>query len=469
MKEYQKVFEAQKAFFQSTVRHSTARERIAKLRRIKSWIFAHQSEIQRAVYEDFRKADAEVDLTELKPVLTEIAHASAHLKKWMRPKRVKPNLLLLGTQSYILPEPKGVVLILAPWNFPFMLTVGPLVSAIAAGNCAILKPSEMTPHTAELIRKMVSDLFAPQEVTTFLGDHLVAQSLLNLPFDHIFFTGSPEVGKKVMKAAANHLSSVTLELGGQNPTIVDESADLKDTAEKLVWGKYFNCGQSCMAPNYTFVHEKVHDPLLEELRKAFSRLYPENSKSIRENADFARVVNDRHFRRLRKLINRSVKKGAAVIMGGEMAEEDCFIAPTILDDVPLDAPVMQEEIFGPVLPIRTYQNIDEVLEFINRGEKPLALYIFSRNRKNIRRIVNSTSSGTVCINDTTVPFVHPNLPFGGTNYSGIGKAHGYYGFMAFSNEKAVVKQKRGFTSLKLVYPPYTRTVKRMIHWVLKYF
>lgn len=468
MKEYQKVFEAQKAFFQSTVRHTTARERIAKLRRLKSWIFDHQADIRQAVYDDFRKADAEVDLTELKPVLTEISHASSHLKEWMRPKKVKPNLLLLGTRSYILPEPKGVVLILAPWNFPFMLTVGPLVSAIAAGNCAIVKPSELTPHTADLIKNMVGELFDLREVTTFLGDHLVAQALLKLPFDHIFFTGSPEVGKKVMKAAAEHLSSVTLELGGQNPTIVDESADLKDTAEKLVWGKYFNCGQSCMAPNYTFVHERVHDALLEELRKAYARLYPENN-GVRENPDFARVVNERHFRRLKKLVERSVKKGAAVAIGGEMAEEERFIAPTVLDDVPLDAPVMQEEIFGPVLPIRRYQQIDEVLEFINNGEKPLALYVFSRNRKNIRRIVNSTSSGTVCINDTTVPFVHPNLPFGGTNYSGIGKAHGYYGFMAFSNEKAVVKQKRGFTSLKLVYPPYTSGVKRIIQWVLKYF
>jgi aldehyde dehydrogenase (NAD+) len=466
MDNYRERFEDQRKYFQAKVRHTSAGERIEKLKRIKSWIAEHRQEIRDAINSDFKKPSAEVDLTDIKPVVSEINDAVSHLRKWMRPKRVRAPLFLFGTRSKIMQEPKGVVLILAPWNFPFMLTIGPLVSAIAAGNCVIVKPSEVTPFTEKLIGRMIPEIFEPQEITVCPGDYRVAEELLKLPFDHIFFTGNPEVGKKVMKAAAENLSSVTLELGGKNPAIVDETADLKDTAEKLIWGKFMNCGQSCMAPNYVMVKKEIHSQLIAELKKAFEKLYP--GTDTEKNPDFARLVDPRHFQRVRRLVTETVNAGAELVLGGNFNEDDNYIAPTILNNVPLDAAVMREEIFGPVMPILRYENLDDVIEIINRDAKPLTLYIFSASRSNIKKVIAHTSSGGTCINDTTIPFAHPYLPFGGVNYSGFGKAHGHAGFLDFSNERPILKQKRGMTTLKLTYPPYTRRVKQIIQLVIKY-
>jgi len=469
MNEYENVFEDQKKYFLTKVLHTTSKERKAKIRKIKQWIFDHQQDIRDAIYKDFKKPEAEVDLTEVLPLISEINHTCSNLKKWMRPKRVRPTLVLLGTRSKIIYEPKGVVLILTPWNFPFLLTIGALISAIAAGNCAMVKPSEVALHTAELISKMISELFDAKEVTVFLGDKEIAQDLLKLPFNHVYFTGSPEIGKKVMGAAAKHLSSVTLELGGLNPVIIDDSADLKDAAVKLIWGKFMNTGQSCMAPNYIMVHNRIQEQLIEELKKAFERMYEADDASMKKCPDFARMVNQRHFKRVSDLITATLDSGAELVMGGVTDEGENYISPTILNNVPEDSPVMKEEIFGPVMAIKAYDELDDVLSTINKKDKPLALYIFSRSKKNIDKIISSTMSGSVCVNDTTVPFIHPNLPFGGVNYSGIGKSHGYAGFLAFSNEKSVVRQRRGFTSFSLVYPPYSEKVKRMIRLITKYF
>ncbi|MEM8861937.1 MAG: aldehyde dehydrogenase family protein, partial [Chloroflexota bacterium] len=412
---------------------------------------------------------AEVDLTEIYPVLTEIKHAIAHLKSWARPKRVEAPLALLGTSSYIKFEPKGVCLIISPWNFPFNLTIGPLVSAIAAGNTAMIKPSEMTPHTSAMMERLVKDLFEENLVAMFQGGIPITQALLDLPFDHIFFTGSPSVGKIVMKAAAAHLTSVTLELGGKSPVIVDGDVDIKDAAEKISWGKFINNGQTCVAPDYLLVHESIAKDFTSALIKSTEKQFRGRAKSIEESSDYARLVNDKHFIRLVEMLDISVSSGTKVEFGGESNGTTRYLAPTIVSQVPLNSPLMSEEIFGPILPILTYKNLEDAISQINKFPKPLALYYFGRSKKNQKSVLHQTSSGGVCINECVLHFNHANLPFGGVNNSGIGKSHGRHGFEAFSNEKAVLKQRVGLTSSKFIYPPYTPSVKRIIDLMVRYF
>jgi aldehyde dehydrogenase (NAD+) len=465
MNPYQSLFEGQQKYFLQNVRKTSAKERIAKLKKLRNWVVAHKQDIRDALYKDFRKPAVEVDLSETKVVLTEIDHAVKHLKKWMRPKKVWPSLTFLGTRSRIEYEPKGVALILAPWNFPFNLTIGPLVSAIAAGNCAIIKPSEMSGHTSEMMKGMAGELFDENEIAIILGDYTVSENLLKLPFDHIFFTGSPQVGKIVMRAAAENLSSITLELGGQNPVIVDETARIKDTANRLIYGKFLNNGQSCVSVNSVFVHKAKQDELVAALKDELKKRYPGKTD---ENNDYARVINTRHFERVKKLVDDAVLKGAQVVAGTGADKGGNFLEPTILNNIPDGALVLDDEIFGPFMPIRAYENLEDVIAEINSKEKPLALYIFSQSKKNINFVLKNTSSGTVAINETTWQFAHPNLPFGGVNFSGLGKAHGHYGFMAFTNERSVLKQKNGFTMAMLVQPPYSKKVKMVVDLIVKY-
>jgi aldehyde dehydrogenase (NAD+) len=462
------IFESQR-IHKSIIRQTTAAQRIEKLRRIKDWLFENQIIIREALYDDFRKPAVEVDSTEIYPVKAEIDHTAAHLRKWMKPTKVETPIALMGSTSYIQYEPKGVALIMSPWNFPFNLAIVPLISAIASGCCAIIKPSEMTPNTSALIRKMIADLFNENEIAVVEGDVEVAQELLRLPFDHIFFTGSPQIGKIVMKAAAEHLTSVTLELGGKSPVIVDQTANIADAAEKIVWGKFMNCGQICVSPDYLFVHKSKEAELVQALQQAIQKLFAGQAKSISTSPDYARIVNIPHRKRLQNLITDAIQKGAYVAAGGEVIEEENFIAPTLLTRVNAYMQVMQEEIFGPVLPIMTYENMEQVANFINLRDKPLALYVFSQSNKNTDFILNNTSSGGVCINDVVLHYINPNLPFGGVNTSGIGKAHGYYGFTDFSNLKAVLKQRTGFTSVKMTYPPYTDKVKRLVKLFVRWF
>ncbi|MEY4927145.1 MAG: hypothetical protein RI894_1581 [Bacteroidota bacterium] len=461
------LLELQQEYWQTTVRKTTASQRIDKLNNMRKWIVAHQDDIRKALFDDFRKPEPEVDTFDIKPVLGAIEEVKTHLVSWMTPKNVQGNILYTGTTAQIVYEPKGVALIIAPWNFPFMLALEPLVSAIAAGCCAVVKPSEMTPNTAQLLYKMLTELFDEREVAVRLGDALVSQALLKQPFDHIFFTGSPQIGKHVMRAAAEHLTSVTLELGGMNPVIIDESADIRDTAEKLIWGKFLNCGQSCLSINYVLANNRIYDRLIKELQGALERLYG-NPELMQNNPDFARIVNNQHYKRVKKILDNSLDAGAKLVAGGVCNPAENYISPTILKDVPLDAAVFEEEIFGPILPISKYKDIEEVISIINARPKPLAVYIFAKTDRFSNNIIAQTSAGTTCINDTTIQFAHPGLPFGGSNYSGIGKAHGHYGFLAFSNERSVLKQRRGITSFKLVYPPYTQKVKQAIQLVMKY-
>lgn len=450
-------------------RSSTLVERKERLLKLLNWITTHQEAIHEALWLDFNKPAIEVDLNEIFPVTSEIKHCLKNLSNWMRPQPQPTPLPMLGTSAFVVAEPKGRALLISPWNFPFNLAIGPLVSALAAGCPAILKPSEYAPHTAQLVQDLVSDLFAPHEVAVCLGEKEVASELLGLPFDHIFFTGSPAIGKIVMRAAAEHLSSVTLELGGKSPVILDDSADLKDAAEKLIWGKFVNCGQTCIAPDYILVPEDKQEIFLGHAREVLTRYYDPEEKGIIQSPDYARLINAKHFDRIRQLLEDALQKGAQVEAGGELDEETRYVAPTLISNISEDMLVFQEEIFGPILPILTYSHLNDALALIHSQPKPLALYFFGKDESRAKRVMAETSSGNLVINDCVLHFLHSELPFGGVNNSGIGKAHGKYGFLAFSNEKGVLKQRIGFNNVSLLRPPYGLRVKKLIATMMKWF
>ena len=433
---------------------SSATERIEKIRRLHAAMFAHRADLHAALWADYEKPPSEVDMSEIYPVVSEARHAIRHLRRWMRPHRVATPLALLGSRSRILYEPKGVVLIISPWNFPLNLTLGPLVSAIAAGNCVVIKPSEMTPHTSACMKQILSELFDDSEVAVIEGDAGVSEALLRKKWDHIFFTGSPAVGRVVMKAAAEHLTSVTLELGGKSPVIVDRTANLDEAAKKIAWGKFLNSGQICIAPDYLLVDEAIREPFVEKLRAAIA-------------PDTGLIVNDRHAARVKRLFDDAVGGGAEVVIGGKFDERT--IAPTLLANVNPESPLMRQEIFGPLLPMITYKTMDEALRVIAAREKPLVLYLFSRSRKVINDVLRRTTAGGTAINDTLVQFYQLNLPFGGVGESGVGKAHGKFGFEAFSNARGVFEQPTRFSAIQLLYPPYTKFKKKLIDLTLKYF
>lgn len=445
-----------------TLRTSTLGERKERLKKIEDWIMNHRAQIHEAVHKDLQKPNQETDLTEVFVVLSEIRKARKNLRNWMMSKPATSSITYLGTRAETFYEPKGACLIIAPWNYPFQLAVGPLVSAVAAGNTAIIKPSEFSENTSELIQKMCLEIFEPEEVSVILGAVKESQELLALPFDHIFFTGSPQVGKVVMQAAAKHLASVTLELGGKSPTIVDESASIKDAAEKIAWGKWLNAGQVCIAPDYLFVHENVKDKLIEELVVQSEKLY-----GTKET--YGGIISRHHHNRINDLMADAIDKGADIEFGGKSDRDNLRFTPTLLSNVAKNSRVMEEEIFGPILPLMVFYDLNEVINFVNQKPKPLALYLFSKKKSVIDRVKKETSAGMMTINDVVLQFAHPNLPIGGVNNSGIGKAHGHTGFIAFSNEKAIVKQRRGLTMAKTVYPPYSGFKKFMIDFMVKYF
>jgi len=461
------AFARQKDGF-TALRQEPVKQRKARLKALRAWLHLNRHAIQQALFDDFRKPAAEADAIEIFHVLSELKFALNHLDRWIRPRRVQASLALTGTQSRILYEPKGVCLIISPWNYPFALSVGPLVSALAAGNTVILKPSEHTPHMSALLQRMVQEVFEPHVVSLFEGGEDVARQLLGLPFDHIFFTGSPAVGKHVMRAAADHLASVTLELGGKSPAIVTHSARVKDAAQRIAVAKFVNAGQTCIAPDYVLVDASVSNAfikaLVDEIRARFA-----TDGSYQSSGSYGRLVNDRHFRRVSGLIDEAVAAGANVMLGGPSDESSRFIQPVVLTDVPQNVRLLEEEIFGPVLPVVVYNKLDEAIRFIQQRPNPLALYVFTQKQEAAGQILSQTSSGGACVNECAIHFLHHNLPFGGAGASGIGKAHGYYGFLAFSNEKPVLYQRNGFTSISMFYPPYTRSTTRLMEWFLKLF
>ncbi len=463
--EVERIFQAQLAN-QQNVGQTTVKERKQKLKRLHAAVLGHREDIRKALYEDFRKHPSEVDLTEIYPVTSEIKHSLRHLSGWMRPQRVKTPMAMLGSRSYIHYEPKGVALIISPWNFPINLTFGPLTAAIAAGNCVMIKPSENTPHASSIMKKIVDETFDENEIALVEGGIEAAQAVLARPFNHIFFTGAPEIGKIVMRAAAEHLGSVTLELGGKSPTIVDESANLESAARRVAWAKFMNNGQICITPDYLFVHETRKDEFIEKVREQIHSLYGDDAQ---QSPSYARIVNDRHFQRVAGYLDNARATGARVVEGGGVDESENFIEPTILTDVDPTSDVMTNEIFGPVLPVYGFRSLDEPIEVINAREKPLALYIYSKNRNNINRVIRSTRAGGTCINHNAVHFFNNNLPFGGSNNSGIGKGHGFFGFQAFSNPRGVLEQVLPFSGLEFMTAPYTAFKQKLIDLSIKWF
>ena len=454
---------AQQQKYKFELRKTDAKTRISKLKKLKEALQDFEEEIYTALQKDLRKSRFETAVTELFFTYAEIDHAIKKLRSWMKPKSVSKTLSNFFAGNKIYYEPKGVCLIIAPWNYPLQLIMSPLISAIAAGNCAILKPSELSSTTAQVINKLISKTFDPQEIACFEGDAEVSTALLDLPFDHIFFTGSTAIGKVVMTAAAKNLTSVTLELGGKSPVIVDNTTDLKKAAEKIAWGKLVNAGQTCIAPDYVLINKNLELDFINYYKTATEKMFFNGSGINTET--YGKIINEKQFNRLNGLLRNAIKEGAKLAWGGETDEQNLTINPTLLTGVDAQNPIMQEEIFGPILPVITYNNLQEAIDFINRKDKPLALYIFSDSNKHKEKIIRETSAGGTCVNDVLVHISNPNLPFGGVNSSGIGSCHGIFGFKNFSHERAVVFQsKLGLT--KMIYPPYQEKLG-LLKWLKK--
>jgi aldehyde dehydrogenase (NAD+) len=436
--EIERVFALQRAH-QWQTKASTADQRKAKLQKLKAAVEAHADQIVAAVRQDTRKPENEVRITELLNVLANIDRNIANLDQWMQPVEVSPSLNK-NDKARIVFEARGVCLILGPWNFPLGLVMGPLAAAIGAGNCCIVKISDLCPASARVAASIIKDAFDENEVALFEGGVEVATALLELPFNHIFFTGSTRVGKLVMAAAAKNLASVTLELGGKSPVIVDADADMKKVAGDLAHAKQFNGGQACVCPDYVFVTPRQKDILVDEFRaRVGQNLYRDDGSFKTEN--IAQIINDQNFARIKALVDDAVAKGAKVAVGGTLQASDRTVHPTLLTDVTPDMLIMQEEIFGPVVPVMTYENLDEVTAFISDRGKPLALYIYSNTPANVEKILSRTSSGGVTVNGFFSHYLENHLPFGGVNQSGMGSYHGVFGFRAFSHERAIYVQQ----------------------------
>ena len=428
-----RVFAAQQAH-QWDVKASTAEERKAKLAKLKEAIGAHTDDIIAAVQKDTRKPEGEIRVTEVLNILGNIQLNIDNLEEWMKPTPVTPTNNP-DDKAMIMPEARGVCLILGPWNFPLGLVFGPLAAAVAAGNCCIVKLTDLCPNTAKIAKTIVGEVFEENEVAVFEGDVSVAEALLELPFNHIFFTGSTRVGKIVMAAAAKHLASVTLELGGKSPVIIDEGADVGAIGAALAGAKQFNGGQACICPDYVFVKEDQKDALVDSFKSNVAQNLYEEGKIKKES--IAQIVNEGNFARVKSMYDDAVAQGATVAAGGVLEAEDLTIHPTMLTDVTPQMKILQEEIFAPVLPVMTYDNLDQVIEYIEERDKPLALYIFSGNPDNVKKVLERTSSGGVTVNGVFSHYLENRLPFGGVNGSGIGSYHGHFGFKAFSHERAV--------------------------------
>lgn len=448
------AFDRQKAH-QWVVRRRPAAERVAKLKALKRAIVAHREAILDGMYADFRKHRSEAELSEIQLVLTELNDAIARVPSWMKARSVRTPIHALGTRSRIHYEPRGVVLIIAAWNYPFALLFAPLIGAVAAGNCVILKPSEKVPATSAVARRIVEDVFAPEEVAVIPGDLATSQALLNLPFDHVFFTGSTAVGRRIMAAAAPHLSSLTLELGGKVPALVDETADIEHAARSIMWGKFVNAGQTCVAPDHALVHASKLPAFLDAARQALSAFYGPSEEARRESPDFCRMIDEPNWVRVSTLIDQAVAAGARIEAGGVRDRRERYIAPTLLSHVEGDSPIMQEEIFGPVLPVLTYRSRDELFEFLHARPKPLAMYVFSGSDAHVEEVLGRTTAGGTVINNCLIHLINPELPFGGVGESGFGNYHGRFGFETFSHARAVAEQRRPRLT-HLFQPPYAR-------------
>jgi len=444
-----RIVQNQRDFFKTgkTMDIAFRREQLGVLKRA---MLSNTREILAALKEDMNKPAFEAYVAEVSEVTSSIDYTMKRLSAWASPHRVKTPPYLFLASSYVIPEPLGVALVIGPWNYPMDLVIEPLVGAIAAGNCTVLKPSEIAPATAGVVSKMIADHFDPGFVTVVEGGPQEALALLAQRFDLIFYTGGSAVGRVVMEAAAKNLTPVILELGGKSPCIVEADADMDITARRITWGKFFNAGQTCIAPDYLLVNRRVKDDLLERIGGYIDRFYgPDPSVS----PDYARIVSDKHFERVSKLMDEG-----EIVFGGRTDAGTRYIAPTVIDEVSFEHKVMQEEVFGPVLPVIAVDSLDEAIDIACGREKPLSLYLFTRDKEKKKRVLRETTSGGACINDTMVHYSNPHLPFGGVGRSGSGRYHGKWSFDTFSNMKAVVDRSFHF-DIYLRYPPYANAQK----------
>jgi aldehyde dehydrogenase (NAD+) len=437
------IIQTQRDFFQ-TGKTKDINFRIEQLKNLKQAIIEYEQPIVEALQADLHKPEVETYLTEIS-VIKDIDYAIKHLQNWSKPKKAAVSWDFFSYSAKIYPEPLGVVLIIGPWNYPFQLIISPLVGAIAAGNCTIIKPSEIASHTSAVIAKIIAKHFDPAYLAVVEGGVEASQKLLAEKFDHIFFTGGTAVGKIIMAAAAKYLTPVTLELGGKSPCIVDTDINLEHTVKRITWGKFINAGQTCIAPDYLLVNKTIKKDLIDGLEKSLKEFYGENPAN---SPDYARIISQKHFERLVSFL-----KDGELVIGGENQPSERYIAPTLIDNVSLEDSVMQEEIFGPILPIIEYTDIAEAIALINSKSKPLALYLFSQNKNLQNRVLQETSSGGVCINDTVMQVGVSSLPFGGVGDSGIGNYHGKASFDTFSHHKSVL-QNSFWLDLKWRYAPY---------------
>lgn len=448
---YSQLVEKQKIFFKKGQTKELS-FRLEALKKLQKAIQKNEKKIIRALKADLNKSEFEAYSTEVGFVLSELRYIMKHLPSWIKPIKVKTPMTHIGTSSTIYSEPYGVALIISPWNYPFQLAIAPLIGAICAGNCAVIKPSELSPKTSEVVAEMIHDLFPEEYIAVVQGAVETSQALLKEPFDYIFFTGSVNVGKIVMEAAGKNLIPVTLELGGKSPCIVHEDANIPLAAKRIAWGKYTNSGQTCIAPDYLYVHRSIKDSFLNQLKEMIHELY---GKEPLKNPNFTRIVSERHFKRLQSFLNNG-----KCFTGGKSDEKRLVIEPTVLTDITWEDPVMEDEIFGPILPVMEYETLSEVVDTIQNKPKPLALYLFTQNKSIEKEVLNRVSFGGGCINDTIYHISTPHLPFGGVGHSGIGAYHGKSSFDTFSHKKSVLKQTTRF-DIPLRYPNVKNGLKKI--------
>lgn len=443
------LIQTQKAYFQTGETKSVG-YRLTALNRLKSELIKQEQAIIKALYEDFKKPVFESVLTETEIVIADLNHTIKNIKSWAKPKRVRASLLNFPSSDYIYSEPYGVTLIISPWNYPYQLALAPLVAAVAAGNTVVLKPSELTPNTSTIIASIIKNVFKPEHVSVVQGGVAEATELLDQTWDYIFFTGSVNVGKIVAKAAAPNLTPVTLELGGKNPCIIDETANIKLSAKRIVWGKFLNAGQTCIAPDYILIHQSVKQKFYEAVKAEIELAY---SKNPEQSEDYARIINSRNFNRLTNMLSNE-----NCIVGGQTNIDTQYIAPTLIDEPKLDSEVMKDEIFGPILPVISYDDDSKLERIILKYDKPLSLYVFSTNSAKAKKIIQQFSFGGGAINDTIIHFANNRLPFGGVGASGLGSYHGESSFATFSHKKGIVK-KGNWLDLPMRYAPYKGKLK----------
>jgi len=447
--EIKEIINNQRNYFNSGVTKNVS-FRLSKLKKLKDAIIKNEDKILKSVKIEMNRPDVEAYVSEIGLLLNEIDYMLNNLKSLAKRKKVKTPLVHFLAKSYIYQEPYGVVLIIGPWNYPFQLIISPLIGAIAAGNCSILKPSETSSFSSKIISRIIKDNFEKEFISVLEGGVDVTKSLLSMNFDYIFFTGDSDVGKIVMKAASENLIPVTLELGGKCPCIVDKDINVEYTAKRIVWGKFFNAGQTCVAPDYLLVNRVVKQELVNKMNNYIEEFY---SKEPSKNPDYARIINIKQFKRLTKLLNEG-----KIVKGGTIDEQELYIAPTIIDNISPRSEIMKNEILGPILPILDFDELNEAISIVNNKPKPLALYFFSKYKYKQSMIIKNTSSGGICINDTVIHFATTHLPFGGIGQSGMGNYHGKASFNTFSHEKSILMKSFLF-DINIRYPPYWGKLK----------